>query len=78
MQDARCRMQDGGCRMQDAGCKMEDAGCRMEDNSQPATTKFLDVMRDIKEFLIKKRVGNVQVNMFKGGISNWSINETKK
>jgi len=42
------------------------------------SSTFMQVMKDIKEFLIKRRVGNIQVNMFKGGISNWSINETKK
>jgi len=50
----------------------------MPDEKPKTDTKFMEVMRDIKEFLIQKRVGNVQVNMFKGGISNWSINETKK
>ena len=41
-------------------------------------TAFYQVMQDIKEFLVKKRVGNIQINMFKGGITNWTINETKK
>ena len=44
----------------------------------PDSSKFMEVMRDIKEFLVLKKVGNIQINMFKGGISNYSINETKK
>jgi len=48
-----------------------------KDASQD-TSKFMEVMKDIKEFLILKKVGNIQINMFKGGISNYSINETKK
>lgn len=43
-----------------------------------ASSRFMDVMRDIKEFMVSKKVGNIQVNMFKGGITNWTINETKK
>jgi len=50
----------------------------MPEKIETPTSKFMEVMRDIKEFLVSKRVGNIQVNMFKGGISNWSINETKK
>lgn len=44
----------------------------------PPNTPLMEVMRDISEFLIQRRVGNVQINMFKGGITNWNINETKK
>lgn len=41
-------------------------------------SNFMEVMKDVKEFLVTKRVGNIQINMFKGGITNWNINETKK
>lgn len=51
----------------------------MEDKQPaPETSKFMEVIKDIKEFLVQKKVGNIQINMFKGGISNYSINETKK
>lgn len=43
-----------------------------------ASSRFMEVMRDVKEFMVSKKVGNIQVNMFKGGITNWTINETKK
>ena len=48
------------------------------EKKEALETPFMQVMRDIREFMIQKRVGNIQVNMFKGNISNWTINETKK
>jgi hypothetical protein len=40
-------------------------------------TPFIETMRVIKEFLTTRKVGNVQVNMFKGNISTVNVNETK-
>jgi hypothetical protein len=41
-------------------------------------TPFMETMQAIKEFLVKKKVGNIQVNMMKGGISTVLVNETVK
>jgi len=41
-------------------------------------TPFMETMRVIKEFLISRKVGNVQVNCFKGNISTVNVNETIK
>jgi methionyl-tRNA synthetase len=46
--------------------------------NQATASKFLEIVRDLRSFIAEKKVGNIQINMFKGGISNWSINETKK
>ena len=32
----------------------------------------------IEEFLAEKKVGNIQINCFKGGISSVNVNETRK
>ena len=61
---------------------MKDESKQRETISQHkpegVSSSFMNVMRDIKEFMVSKKVGNIQVNMFKGGITNWTINETKK
>jgi hypothetical protein len=41
-------------------------------------TPFMETMKVIKEFLINRKCGNVQVNCFRGGISSVNVNETIK
>jgi len=41
-----------------------------------AENDFYRVMKVIKEFLIKERVGSVTCNMYLGGISSINVNET--
>jgi hypothetical protein len=41
-------------------------------------TPFMETMKVIKEFLVSGKVGNIVVNVFKGGISTVQVNETIK
>ena len=41
-------------------------------------TPFMETMRVIKAFLTEGKVGNIQVNCFKGGISSVNVNQTIK
>lgn len=43
---------------------------------QALSTDFMEVMRVIKEFLVMKKVGKIEVNCFKGGISSMTVHET--
>lgn len=40
--------------------------------------KILEVIVLIRAFLSDGKVGNIQVNMFKGGISSVNVNQTMK
>jgi hypothetical protein len=37
---------------------------------------FYKVMREVKSFLVDKKVGSIQVNCFRGGVSSINISET--
>jgi hypothetical protein len=41
-------------------------------------TPFMETMKVIKEFLVARKVGNIVVNAFKGGITTVQVNETIK
>ena len=40
--------------------------------------KILEVIVLIRSFLSEKKVGNIQINAFRGGISSVNVNETIK
>ena len=37
-----------------------------------------ELVKVIQEWIDKKKVGKIQINFFKGGISSYKIEETKK
>lgn len=39
---------------------------------------ILEIIVLIRAFIAEKKVGNIQVNMYMGGISSVNVNETKK
>ena len=39
-------------------------------------TPFMETMKVIKQFLVARKVGNVQVNCFRGGVSSINVHET--
>ena len=43
-----------------------------------AIKKLEPVIRDMIDWLVKGKIGNIQVNMKNGGISNWNLVESRK
>lgn len=39
---------------------------------------ILEIIVLIRSFIAEKKVGNIQINMYMGGVSSVNVNETKK